>query len=138
MYSDAPTPRTAEPDETVPDILLTPTQRTISPGSAFYTTSLYSYMEPKLKVGHLHQRAQSPAEEEESYPVFSPPPYPAALEALPQNLLLCGYDPQLLARCFPGLQRFTHSPCSTVPSTHDECNSLHICCCFRIKCHLDY
>lgn len=119
-YSDAATPRTTEPEERVPDSIQTPTQRTISPGSAFYTPSLDAYMEPKLNVGSSYQRAQSPSEEE-SYPVFSPPPYPATLEALPECLLHCGYDPQLLARCFPSLLRFTRSRCSSVPSTHHEC-----------------
>ncbi|XP_035206569.1 piezo-type mechanosensitive ion channel component 2-like isoform X5 [Stegodyphus dumicola] len=122
MYSDATTPRTTAPEDRNPDTVTTPPQRPISPGSAFYTPSLDAYMEPKLNVGHshTHHRAQSPIEED-SYPVFSPPPYPAALEALqylPEYLLHCGYSSQLLARCYPNLLRFRRSRSSSAPSTH--------------------
>ncbi|GBM81269.1 hypothetical protein AVEN_11212-1 [Araneus ventricosus] len=112
MFSEAVTPQTTEPEE----------KRAPSPGSAFYTPSLDAYMEPRLNVGGSHQRARTPTEE--SYPVFSPPPYPAgapvdALQYLPEFLQNSGFSSLLLAR-YPFLLRFRRS--ASAPSTHHACN----------------
>lgn len=58
-----------------------PTPAIPTPSSAAYTFSLDGYMEPKLSTGtpRIPSRSQLPmgTPSEESYPVFSPPPYPA-------------------------------------------------------------
>ncbi|CAL1285852.1 unnamed protein product [Larinioides sclopetarius] len=104
MFSEAVTP---EPEEKGPP----------SPGSAFYTPSLDAYMEPRLRVGGSHQR---PPTTEDSFPVFSPPPYPAgapvdALQYLPEFLQNSGFSSLLLTR-YPFLLRFRRA--ASAPSTH--------------------
>uniref|UniRef100_T1IYG5 Uncharacterized protein n=1 Tax=Strigamia maritima TaxID=126957 RepID=T1IYG5_STRMM len=93
-----------------------------SPSSAVNTFSLDGYMEPKFSTGTALALSQSQAHgtpsEEESFPVFSPPPYPAlqGLPYTPRSSLVEPSSHPISHRA--SLHRPSISVSSPVPSHH--------------------
>lgn len=123
------------------ELVSTPPKRALSPGSATFTVSLESYMEPRLSVVGQGctlaqtQRSRRPSPSEDSYPVFSPPPYPALISTT-QGFMQAsgsgsgprmqrGYGPLLgVPGCCPITSHILsrRSVSSSAPSSHHACN----------------
>lgn len=112
-----------------PQIPISPTTAIPTPSSAAYTFSLEGYMEPKLSSGtpRMSSRSQLPigSPDEDSFPVFSPPPYPALQGSYTPRSSLVGQTNVLPHRSY--VHRPSISVSSPAPS-HHTCNvHIHIC-----------